>query len=207
MKTGILILLITGFWAVAGNRVGNGGDVVFCKDTNSWELLDFHEARLNSVKLEVSDKLDPWEIAKDRLKPLETLAPKLYRQYSRRLESMRSDVEFKDHVKLTNIKDSLHTFVKKGCNVQQAALGLGFSMGNDKKAFVVSSDLWKKLSANEQAGLLMHELFYEHFFKLGIKNSRPVRQFVSLMFSSKINELTRPDFWAKVNKWDVPIYP
>lgn len=207
MKVLILIALLTGPLALAGNRVGNGGDVVFCEKANSWEILDFHEARLNSVEITASGKSDPWVIMGERLKTIKQLAPKLYAQYSRRLKTMKSDIEFRDNVELTDVEDSLHAAVKKGCRVQQAALRVGFPKYNKDKPFVISNDLWKKLSANEQAGLLMHELIYEHFYKLGVKDSRPVRQFVSLVFSEKMNNMNKQMFWAQINEWGVPVYP
>ncbi len=207
MKYIVIFFALFSEFSFAGNRVGNGGDIVFCEKQRSYEILDFHEARLNSVVVSKSKKSDPYKIVKERLELLKPLAPALHKQYTRRLKSLRSDIEFRESIDLTDVKDSLHAFLGKGCKVKQAALRLGYPKYNKGKRFVFDKGLWGKLKANEQAGLLMHEIFYEHVFKLGLKDSRPVRQFVAFLFSEKINSISKPKFWANINEWGVPIYP
>lgn len=207
MKIQLLLLALFQMHAWAGNKVGNGGDVVFCKSKKSWEILDFHEARQNKLEIVSSPEKDPYAIVKKRLEPLESLAPALHKQYLRRLGKLADDIEFREAIELTDVKDSVHAFIGKGCKIQQAAIRLGFPQYNKGKQFVIDKDLWGKLSSTEKAGLLLHEMFYEHVSKLGITDSRPVRQFVSFMFSNQSKSISKAAFWAKMNEWGVPIYP
>ena len=77
----------------------------------------------------------------------------------------------------------------------------------DGKRFLVSAVYWKRLSEPRRAGLLAHELIYEHLAKLGATDSRASRKFVALLFSPKFKDMSSGDFWLFMKELKVPVYP
>ena len=181
------------------NKVGNGGDGVFCK--NSAQLLDFYE---KEFKFESSEK-DPFALARARFEKLKTWAPALGDQYLKRLSEMNQEIEFKKDVSFTDIKDSKHFFepLKKDCQLLQIAIRKARVLP-DEKRFLIRDDLWKRLNPIHAAGLLTHEIVYEHLVKLGEENSIKARQLNRSLYDEK---LSKEEFWKLVKNLEVPIYP
>src|SRR5690606_34785800 len=114
----IIFLVASASLLALANRIGNGGNVVVCKD--SIEVLDFYEAS-TSIKFPVnSQHLDYQAIAEDVFKRLKSVSPKLSSQYLERLKTIVHEIEFKDGVALTDVKDSFHAFKPedKNCEVK-----------------------------------------------------------------------------------------
>lgn len=201
------------------NKVGNGGDGVFCqstiepkKSTQSQkashplnkiygELLDFYEREL---KFPPSSK-SYQSIALEQIQKLSPVAPKLFEKYKKRLAEIASEIEFKTDVELVDVPDSLHTFVpkNKNCQFKQLAIRKKIVLAGEKR-FVINDDLWKTLDSYQQAGLILHEIIYEHFLQLGEENSIKARKFNAYLFSQ---QLTKEEFWKWMQDLEVPIYP
>lgn len=200
----MIVLASTGLFASAnGNRVGNGGDVVECPA--KVELLDFYES---SLALQSFDsKLNHKEIAADVLKNLKRVSPRQADQYSRRLAQFFSEVDLKSGVELKNIRDSKHLFSPKdeSCKVAQIAIRRNEASSLSKR-FTINKDLWRKLSEQGKAGLVLHEIIYEHFYKLGEDNSVKARSFNAYLFSEQIQKDNAKTFWKLVRELKVPLY-
>lgn len=194
--------------AFAGNRVGNGGDVVVCPD--KIQLLDLYES-VGMTEPEISGKYE--EILKDRIKILTKLAPKLGAQYERRRKTIEGEFDFKPDVVLTNVKDSKHSFLpaQKDCKLNQIVIRKSEIVEGREKRFVVDEGLWKKLSDVQKAGLIFHEIVYEHFAKLQRDqddiDSRKARKFNALVFSKEFDTMTDGKFWVFMKDLAIPIYP
>jgi len=104
-----------------------------------------------------------------------------------------------------NAKDSLHAFEPNGCKSRQTIIRRAVFDGN--KRFAVNKALWDALSARDQAGMIMHEVIYEHFSKLGEEDSRKARKLNALLFSPELDEMNEGKFWLFVKKLEVPLYP
>lgn len=202
----LAILVPAASHAGGGDWVGNGGNVVACETNGKVtkaDLLDFYETGMS-----LKERSGNYEaIALERVTRLKELAPKLAEQYARRLESLKSEWSIREGVKLTKIEDSKHAFEPedKNCAVQQTVVRLPEL--TDGKRFLVNKKFWAALSETGKAGLLMHEVVYEHFFKLGAKDSRKARQFVILMFTEKFDKMNSGDFWLYIKDLKVPVYP
>lgn len=197
------ILLLLPLTSFAQNKVGNGGDGVFCekKGTIDSKLLDFYEADVVNTTKEKK----PEAIAQIQLDKIKDAAPQLFKQYKKRLSEITSEIEFKDNIKLTDIKDSLHLFepLPKSCKVYQIAIRKPKIIGNEKR-FIIRNDLWKRLPPIHQAGLLTHEIIYEHLAKLGETDSVKARKINSYLYS---NAITASGFWNLIKDLELPIYP
>ena len=199
----LLILILCSTSGASSNKVGNGGDGVFCKSTNPSEgqLLDFYESKISLQTAET----DPQAIAEKRLLALKEIAPKLGEQYLKRLKEMAKQIDYKNDVALTDIKDSKHLFkpLSEDCQVVQVAIRKAKALSNEK-LFVIREDLWKQLPPLHQAGLLSHEIIYEHFAKLGEEDSIKARKLNRALYQQ---ELKKAEFWSFVKELEVPIYP
>jgi len=196
----ILFICSQGF---TNNKVGNGGDGVFCKNStiDTAELLDFYEEKIDFKTGETK----PETIAEQRFEQLKKVAPKLGAQYLKRLKEIFAEIEYKDDVALTDIKDSNHLFKpnSEDCKVLQVVIRKAKALPNEKR-FLFRNDLWKKLSSLHQAGLLTHEIIYEHFAKLGETDSIKARKMNRFIFQSS---LKAEDFWNFMKDLEIPIYP
>lgn len=186
-----------------GNRVGNGGDVVLCP--KSGELLDFYE---NSGAIRgFSDEKSREAILEQVFKNLERLSPKQARQYKARAAEFISETEFKKEIALENIEDSNHLFGPKDkkCSLQQIAIRR-HEAGLDGKRFLVDEELWNRLSPRGQAGLILHEVVYEHLYKLGEEDSVRARKLNAYYFSNKAFADSQDSYWRLVKDLNLPIY-
>ncbi|WP_413575414.1 hypothetical protein ACLVWU_13890 [Bdellovibrio sp. HCB290] len=184
-----------------GNKVGNGGDGVFCKGTSAGQILDFYEGDL---KLSSTEN-DPYKIVDEKFNDLKKAAPKLGEQYLNRLKTIRTDFDFKTNVSLKNIKDSNHLFkpADPTCEVTQVVIRRRSPLENEKQ-FLVRQDLWDRLPAIEQAGMISHEIIYEHLIKLGATDSVKARALNRYVFSEKYDS---KKFWKFIENLEVSIYP
>lgn len=199
----LLTFVLVGSLAHADNKVGNGGNVVFCKTkkTSSAALLDFYEME---TKVQSKEK-DAFKIAETQLQHLKMAAPKLADQYLQRLKEIQADIDYRNDISLTSVPDSLHLFkpLNSDCEILQIAIRKAQAAG-DEKRFLIREDLWKKLSPSHQAGLLTHEIIYEHLSKLGEKDSVKARKLNRYIYSENLKP---GSFWKFVQELEIPIYP
>lgn len=198
----LFLILMIGSSALANNKVGNGGNGVFCKSgkTETGTLLDFYEG---DMKVQSSMK-NPMDIAAFELARLKSVAPKLSAQYIQRLNEIQKEIDFKDNVVLATILDSNHLFVPAdaNCQVIQVAIRKADALPSEKR-FLIRKDLWQKMMPADQAGLITHEIIYEHFSKLGETDSIKARKMNRYLYQDD----KREDFWRFIQELKIPIYP
>ncbi len=208
----LLALFVSSEPSWATNKVGNGGSVVSCQNKSEKKadirLLDFYEG---DVTFETNDKHDTagaenfQALAATRFEKLKEISPKLGKQYQRRLNQIMDEIDFKDDVELTKIPDSEHLFSPKSkdCRVLQVAIRKAVKTDKEKR-FLIQKDLWDQMKPVQRAGLLSHEIVYEHLSKLGETTSVKARKINSLLFSAN---LTKQEFWKTIKDLQLPIYP
>ena len=186
--------------ALAQNRIGNGGDIVICPH-NKPIILDFYENQSNLIQ---NNSDDYKEIIKSRIALLEKANPKLSDQYKRRLLQIENEIEFKKNITLVDVKDSEHLFEPKDkkCKLNQIAIRKNNTIGNEKR-FIIDEELWSKMDNINKAGLIMHEIIYEHFYNLGEKNSTKARKLNNYLFSLNFD---KSNFWKLIQELKIPIY-
>lgn len=205
MSTLLTILAaLAGTFAIAsGNRVGNGGDVVDCPGKTT--LLDFYETTLPQHSF--APEMGFEAIASDVLKNLERLSASQARQYRNRLKEFLNEADFKGDVKLVNIRDSKHLFKprEEQCKVRQIAIRKKDASSISKR-FLVDQELWDRLPEADKAGLVLHEIVYEHFYKLGEDDSIKARSLTAYLFSQNIRTAKSADYWKVIREMKVPLY-
>lgn len=200
-----LFILILSAEASAGNKVGNGGDVVICGETKT--LLDLYEAKdRNQALIKPSDSIGHIELTRKRFGILQKFAPKLGAQYLRRLDLILKEIDFKKEMEITSVDDSLHTVLGKDCRLIQIALRKS-DVGEGEKTFLIQEEEWNKLNGLNKSALISHEIVYEHLFKLGSQDSRAARRFVAKLYSKDFEKEDSKSFWSFMGSLKVPIYP
>ncbi len=147
-----------------------------------------------------------WTIHDD-LQPVQPLvAPSLGMQYLKRLDSIRAELDFKNGVILTDTRDSDHLFrpTDSSCEVVQTAIRRPGETAGEKR-FLIRKDVWDQLSALDRAGLLSHEIIYEHFSRLGETTSVKARKVNAFLFKNETFKTA--EFWELLRNLEVPIYP
>lgn len=191
-----------------GNRVGNGGKGIVCTAKNGHQdvqILDFYESTL---KLRADlEKLPREESLKKVFENLQRLAPELEKQYSRRASEIMSEIEFKADADLTATPDSFELALPKKSNCKLRQLVIRRTETDDvTKPFLFDEDLWKVMNPGQQSGLLLHEIVYEHFWKLGEPNSVKARKITAYLASEKAAKDTPEEFWSLIKSLKLPIY-
>lgn len=198
-----LVLSLKSFEAAAQNRVGNGGDVIEC--ASHTELLDFYESDKDLKMFAATVKYEA--VLEEVLKNIERLNPKQSKHYKKRALEMIAESDFKKDIALTDVKDSKHLFIpkNKSCELKQIAIRRHQATLSGKR-FVIDKELWDKLSERDKAGLVMHEVIYEHLFKLGEEDSVKARE-INAYFFSEVGFKESPEaYWKIIKTMKIPIY-
>ena len=190
--------------AHGGNEVGNGGDVIVCKD-NKVMLLDYHEAKDYGFDINLKeDDVGYRPVLLNIISEFKKIDSKLADQYLKRLNEIDIEINFKESVDLVDIPDSYHVSLPKSCELKQVAIRLK-EMRNGKQ-FVIDKDLWRKLDTGHQAGLILHEIIYEHFLFLGEKNSKKARYMNGLISHIGSGNKLKVSYKELLRDREIPIY-
>jgi hypothetical protein len=191
-----------------GNRIGNGGKGIVCTAKNGRkdvQVLDFFEAP-NPLRKDL-EKLSRDAVIKKILENLKRLAPQVAKQYEGRFAEIMSEIEFKSGVTLMETTDAYQLALPsdQNCKLEQIVIR---RTDTDllTKTFLFSEDLWRQMSGFQQAGLLLHEIVYEHFWKLGETDSIKARKIVGYLASEKALKDSPEDFWKMIRSLDLPLY-
>lgn len=191
------ILLITLAWG--GNEVNNGGHAVVCKD-QAPRLLDYVEH-----KVEGAEMGDYRPSVASLIAKLAKVDDSTAAQYGRRWAKWDEESELLPESKLQIVRDSFHVSVPKDCKLKQLAVRRQFPLGAEKR-FSIDKDIWDKMPAVHQAGLVMHELIYEHFKFLGESDSRKARAY-NAYIARMPEDASKADYVKFVKSLKVPLYP
>lgn len=165
-----------------GSHVGNGGDVLVCKSPDSTlptiELLDYYEARnflgiqpnLGATELPVSAKV---ELVLARLSQLDPAQAQMYSAFAK---AFHEEARFVRGITLVDVPDSQHIVVPGQCEIHQLVVQQRPLFPEDRR-YTVNQDLWEKMSADQQAGVILHEVIYRRAIELKQTNSKGVRYF------------------------------
>jgi hypothetical protein len=205
LKSKFFFMILFSLAAGASNKVGNGGNIVSCQDKSGATLLDFYESHIVAVPQTKAPSLTPEKIAEIHLEKIRSADSKLADQYLKRLHNMMKEVDFLEEAELTTIDDSKHLYqpANKNCKVLQTAVRKKSIVANEKR-FLIRKDLWEKLDSINKAGLLTHEIIYEHFSQLGEEDSVKARKLNAFLYQ---DDFVAKDFWKLIKQMEIPIYP
>jgi hypothetical protein len=186
--------------ALGGDEVGNDGDVVVCRgidgEVNSIELLDYYEARnrfgfvpdLGSPQLSYEQKV------LHVLRRISKIDPLRASRMQDEFDIFQNFTHFWPGVKLVDIPDSLHIAIPHGCEIEQVAIQAVPSVP-EEKYFTVSKDLWDKMSDDDKAGLVLHEILFKELINVHKHvNSKLARYFNARISENRFSDLPTEDY-------------
>lgn len=178
-----------------GNSVGNGGDALVCHAPESVQFFDVYEAAtLRGVSVSFGDSggsvQDKVSFAIERLRAVD---PSRAAQYADDADKFWGDVVFLHGTSLPGIADTGNVYVPNTCTVAQIVIQKKPDLPGDKR-YVIDGDLWDRLSAEDQAALVLHEVIYKDAIAHGQRDSRRVRYFNSVVFSTQLAGMSAGDY-------------
>lgn len=186
----------------AGDVVGNGGDIVYCEEQNTTELLDYYEGRvLRGYKPDLGDPtLAPEKKVELVLKRLEKIDYDRAVTFRKWLNRFWEDAKLIKDSEFIDIPDSSHIVIPRGCEIKQIAI----LTREYAPHYFINEDLWKLLSNDDKAGLILHEIIYRHADDH--QNSKHVRVYNALISSKTLQMMDRKSYQDLLIKFYLRYY-
>lgn len=180
-------------YATSGQKVGNGGDILVCKDDKgaiqSLELLDYYEGRsLRQIEQIVLPEQSIQEATNSVLSKLYNKAPNSSLKIKKYIDQFWEEARFVEKAKFVDINDSEHLFFPPGCSVEQVAIQSNPKFQGDPR-YIISKDLWDLMPLQQKVGLIFHEALYKMAIEKGAVNSINTRYLNSLLNSESLNQV------------------
>lgn len=179
----------------AGQSSGNGGDIVVCTKSSgkkTYELLDYHEGRNTYLKeIWLPDGETYMDIVFSTLLRVKNLFEKryessppepflsrffgtnIYERFYLLVSEFQNEVEWTDS-NLQDIPDHGDVQLEERCSIKQVAIQY-IDKEKDTRTYKINKPLWNKLNKKEKAGLVLHEIIYNHALMNNLKNSQKAR--------------------------------
>lgn len=184
--------------ATAGDKVGNGGDVIVCPD-NKTILLDIYQGSEDWGFSALPRKGMRSEIITDTLKSFSRVDPYIFRKILKRALELdkelflleqntgyRSSILKLTKNELVNISDEGVAELPTHCKIVQAATQIQRPFPGEVK-FTFQESIWLNLETDVQASLILHEVIYEHMIGTGEFSSRSTRYFTAALHSGYLD--------------------
>lgn len=190
---GILQSVASQSYAASGQKVGNGGDLLVCKDEKgtiqSLELIDYYEGRaLRQIEQMALPEQSIQEATNSILSKLYNKAPNSSLKIQKYIDQFWEEARFVEKAKFVDINDSEHLFFPPGCSVEQVAIQSNPKFQGDPR-YIISKDLWDLMPLQQKVGLIFHETLYKMAIEKGAVNSINTRYLNSLLNSESINQV------------------
>ncbi|HVK61323.1 MAG TPA: hypothetical protein VM432_07225 [Bdellovibrionales bacterium] len=213
----ILVVLISaiGISAEAGSEsVGNGGDAIRCFDATlgGWvyESLDlFEERRIEPGSLiEPIKKGDVSSELERAFTRLSKFSPQRAAVYRRRAQELLKDPSRWLSGRYHDITQDYLPFrvqVASSCRIDNVAV---FRTGTFGSAPVISfyKEVFSRLSSQDQAAAIIHELMYSEVASAGVRNSSLIRAVVAVLFRKDFESMSLRDFIGLIKRNGLSIY-
>lgn len=181
--------------ALAVHGVGNGGNVIVCRDSSSAirsvEILDYFEIRQAGGHLRLNPSLGSYSaMLNDLFQSWKSVAPKRMAQYEKWLSEFEKDSAIYSGVQIPPIDDTGVINIPVGCGITPAAFQRPESqLLPGVKRYTINKDLWDRMPEIEKAGLVLHELVYREGIRAGHPSSFSTRYFNGYLASATPNPL------------------
>lgn len=180
----------------AYDKVRNGGIVVQCGD--KLEPLDTFEAKILNPYYQLHKPIagDVWSMMEKMLLRLRPVDPVRVDTFVRYIQEFQWDYRLlpEDQVGPTNDLGS-YPSIPAGCKTVQGVAQL-LDASKDDTRYLISRDVWSRLSTIHKATLMMHEFVYRDIFMLKrkVRNSMQVRQCTAFLVSEKITNISKKEY-------------
>lgn len=193
------MFLSSAAWSVG--REGNGGVGIYCpspvngnKDLNGYMFYDFYEAidkyKVNPVAPKGSTVYEKVNDLIERVQAKDFGRAKKYKNW---LNSFKEEAVILPNTVLPDSKDMDLARYDVSCHVIQAILQTTPILPGDSR-YTINGDFWSRLSPEQQAYGIMHEIIYREALGLKHSTSRFVRYFLAMIIGDKLKTLSRKNY-------------
>lgn len=192
-------------------RVGNGGNIIVCNTLSSscfgrpgYLPATFYDTYESDVRY----KLTPLSLRKDAVEPtsntgyalkllsaLSAFNSDLAMQLSIYVNRFEAEANYVSGMQLLPIPDTGISFIPHGSELHQLVVQREPISPTDSR-YVISKDLWIKMSKADQAHAILHEIFYRHALESqnDTQSSEYIRYFNALIMSGEIKKLSLGEY-------------
>jgi hypothetical protein len=171
-----------------GTDIGNGGNIMVCKNQPPVTLDIFEAKVLHNRDVDLGD---PQENVNEKVhRIINRLPPESGLQYilNNNFYEFSQQHVIKD-LKLRKIKDlgvdPKNIAVKRGCHLEQVAIQTA-AMEPGKTMYFIDKAGWNKIDNNSRAALILHEIIYSYTISQGAQDSRAARWINGLVMASDL---------------------
>ncbi len=203
----LLFALALGGSAQAGDLIGNGGDVLICEGIDQIRMLDQHEAERRGIVIQLgAPELTVRQKVEVALKRLSRLDPDRASTLSHEAEFLLADAEAFDrdssartsHIRFTDdvlsdIDDSEETAIPVGCQKAQLVIRVRAVVPEDRP-FEIHRPFWVRMSSDQRALAVLHEVWYGEALQNGAHDSRFARYLNTWTSSAEFEAIQFKDY-------------
>ncbi|OFZ27366.1 MAG: hypothetical protein A2381_12425 [Bdellovibrionales bacterium RIFOXYB1_FULL_37_110] len=184
------------------DRKGNGGDGVVCYDDQknilSVTLLDLYERSLGREMGNATSWQQKLQYVLNNINEYDYFRGKLYEKW---LTEFDNEASFRDGIELSDISDSNHITIPKGCKIEQLAIQIEPKFEGDFR-YTINNDLWSHMDAENRAGLILHEFVYREAIGYNHQDSISTRFLTAYFIANRLknkNDKERFEFYKNAN--------
>lgn len=174
-----------------GHIIGNGGYVVHCSwfpEDTPYVVLDWYEAKeVRSLSPKVPDGATPFERATRALEPIRAREPRMHALMLKIAKTFEQDMALMPRLPLGHPNDAGETILQEDCELHPAsAMKVDDVTGAlpFEPVYIVKEELWSKMSDEQRAVLVLHEIVYRAFRLLaGHETSQFSRYYVGQLLA------------------------
>ncbi|UXR63750.1 hypothetical protein EZJ49_11805 [Bdellovibrio bacteriovorus] len=215
MLTVLSIILSSSLTFAGGDWVGNGGNVLECASGSQVQLLDYYEGQQQRhIPVNLGSGVSYHEKVLFVLSRLEVINPSRADKYKNWFATFDAETQWFSEGKFLPIRDSGAVIIPTDCEIRQIAIQRpqDLIMPGDKR-YLVDLRLWNRLSEQDKAGLILHELIYREGIENDQSSSPRVRYFnqilssvaVASYSSQQLMELVRQVGFSETDYMGVPV--
>lgn len=178
-----LLFFLTANISYAGDRVGNGGDIIYCEGGAGELFFVLEEYEGNVVPVIGDPNIDYVKKVETLIGRLKKDFPARYAFYTSLFQYFQRRVTFLDK-RLPEISDEGSPQHHTHCEIVQAAY---FKRNSQNElVYYLQKNIWQNLTNDQKAILVFHELIYTEAVGLGHSDSRNVRMANRMIFTGKM---------------------
>jgi hypothetical protein len=201
-----LVLLST--FSFAGDRAGNGGDVVICG--NEVVTLDYFEASRRDIKIDLptGNLEEKAFFLLERYRRIDPISAEFAEQTLTELlldatsyQANKNEFQVWTHFtndELSDVNDSFELTLPKTCKIKQLII-YNLKAFSFTKKFIINADLWDLLDDNQKALAIFHETLYVQHAMAGWMDSRFSRYLNSILSSDKFAKYSLEAYFSDIS--------
>ena len=193
--------------ADGGKIIGNGGKGFVCPEESGQRvyLLDYIKATHDwNLYIIPATGNDEYEKAKELAKRISVFDPIRSKYYVAAINDFKSNHQLINYHDFTYISDYEEYTLPKGCTVE-IIINQKMPRFAEDKRYRINNDLWRELSLDDRAGLILHEIIYREAMLLGQKTANNVVYFNAII-AGKIIHINKESYDAILSSINFPHY-